>query len=606
MAKIILINAFEDHYLGTRVLASYLRKFGHKTHNILLGDGTSGYSLVQDLQEDHLGYMIFVDEQLISHAGNTHPLSQEDFLALERIIEEEHPDVIGFSARSTNNYLAPDIVAVLRQAAPDALRVAGGYGPTLEPELYLDAGFDVIIRGDGEEALLELMHCCDKKDISSATKIQNTCWNKIYGGVKNSLRNQEKSLEKYPPQLYGNESFSLVKYGMVKRHYDPMLETLNYHTYLGRGCHGKCTYCSGGQWKNLYRNEGVKAYPRRNRNMYDVLEECKSLPESIKFITFTDEFWSMSTEKTKKFFTLYKQHVHKPFFAYLQYEQMINNPELFETILDAGLQMTGIGFQHGYASFLQKYYGRKAHYDILLKYTKMLFDNFIRCNCQFIAGNCYETERDFLECLSLIRTIPSHIEFRELAILDIFRLRPHPKTPITVMAPRTVTEPMPANDYLYRAICMFLANKMDFDELKNIMSATCFKKDAMLFYDFSHSFMYRQRKQHYKALMETEAGKDWVFVGAGDTYRRNKKFFSPINPRCFIVDKEYYSATQLDGIPIRTTEEFFTSHDFTEDTRFMIFMNPANNMARNLLRTFGVHRESIHACSIGLDNGIFR
>lgn len=145
--------------------------------------------------------MIWYEERLISYAGNTHPVLQEDFLKLGRIIEEEHIDVIGFSTRSTNNYLVADIDSVLRRAVPDALRVARGYGSTLEPELYLDAGFDVIIRGDGEEALLELMHCCDKKYIFLATKIQNTCWNKIYGGVKNSLRHQEKSLEKYPPQL---------------------------------------------------------------------------------------------------------------------------------------------------------------------------------------------------------------------------------------------------------------------------------------------------------------------------------------------------------------------------------------------------------------------
>lgn len=36
MAKIVFINAYETSYLGTRILASYMLKLGHKVHNILL------------------------------------------------------------------------------------------------------------------------------------------------------------------------------------------------------------------------------------------------------------------------------------------------------------------------------------------------------------------------------------------------------------------------------------------------------------------------------------------------------------------------------------------------------------------------------------------
>ena len=161
MSKMVFVNAFEYTYLGTRILASYLKQFGHETHNILLGCDSGRY--VSTLQEKHHGYLALWRGKLTSNIANIFPLTDKDYEELEKIAREEQPDIIGFSARSTNNHLIPHLVPVFRRAAPKALLVAGGYGPTLEPELYLDGGFDVIVRGDGEEALLELVNCHKKK-----------------------------------------------------------------------------------------------------------------------------------------------------------------------------------------------------------------------------------------------------------------------------------------------------------------------------------------------------------------------------------------------------------------------------------------------------------
>lgn len=601
MTKVCFVNAFEYNYLGTRQLASYLRKFGHETHNILLGHISDGYSPVQELKDEHHGYMILIDGSLISHAGNRWPLSESDFTLLGEVLAEEQPDIIGFSARSTNNYLIPELVPVFRKAAPHALLAAGGYGPTLEPDLYLDGGFDVVIRGDGEEAVLELADAVQAGEKEAALLIKNTYWNKSFGGGRNPMRDQEKHLEKYPPQLIGNDAFSVIADGMVKRHYDPALQSLDYVTYLGRGCTGKCTYCSGGQWRTLYREEGKKAYPRRNRDIHSVIEECSSISDCKRVIGFCDEFWSMSISQTREFFTLYKKNVKKPFFAYLQYDQMVNNRDLFELILDAGLMATGIGFQHGSAAFLKKYYGRNAHYDLLLEYARMLSDNLVRYYCQFIGGNCYETLDDFHECLSLIRKLPSDIEFRELAVLDIFRLRPHPKTPITLIAPRVLTNPMSANEWLYRAVLMQLANKMPEDELQELMTVSSFKRDTMIFYDFSRSWWYRQQRHHYERLIAEEADKDWIFYGAGENYQRNKKFFAPLKPRVILVDRAYLlNKKEVDGIPIVCAEDFLTGSEVDKESRYLIFINPASHVAQNLLRTYKVPRDHIHACEIGL------
>jgi len=600
MAKIVFVNAFEHTYIGTRVLAAYLRKFGHKTHNILLGHDGSAFST--ELHEDYHGVMSLYYGQIALRKYNNHPLSLYDLKNLEIILKEECPDIIGYSARSTNNHLIKSISPILRQSMPHALLVAGGFGPTLEPNLYLNNNFDVVIRGDGEEALLELATYYDKQDFESLIKIENTYWNKKYGECHNPIRNQERDLEKYPPQLYGHDSFTLISNDIVKRNYDPAVDGSIYFTYLGRGCTGKCTYCSSGQWTSLYRKEGKKAYPRRNRNFYSVLSECSSLPENIKQIGFVDEFWSMNKKQTLEFFTLWKEKINKPFWAYLQYEQMVRNKDLFELVVDAGLANTGMGFQTGSSEFLKKYYDRNPQFDIMIEYAHMLFNNYILCESQFIQGNCYETYDDFLETIQLIRKLPFDIEQPLLMHIAISRLKPLPKTPLTLIAPRVLTDPMNTNEWLYRSVLMYLANKMDKEMHEEIMSIKLFRENAMLIYDFSRSWLYREQKKYYNKLIEENSkNNDWIFYGAGEIYHNNKKFFESFNVHAILIDKQYYkNEKKVDGIPVISTEDFF-KHEHDDSINYLVLRNPAYHLSRKLLRTYHVDRKKIHACEININ-----
>lgn len=600
MSKMIFVNAFEYTYLGTRILASYLKQSGHETHNILLGCDSGRY--VSTLQEKHHGYLALWRGKLTSNIANIFPLTVEDYAELERILLEEQPDIIGFSARSTNNHLIPHLVPVFRRAAPQALLVAGGYGPTLEPELYLDGGFDVVIRGDGEEALLELVNCHEKKDWETAVTLSNTVWSKDFGGHCNSMRDQEKDLEKYPPQLYGHEYFTVIAEGSVKRHFDPVIKDVTYTTYLGRGCTGKCTYCSGGQWRSLYKLDNKKSYPRRNRNYLDVINECASIPENIKFIFFMDEFWSMSKKSSAEFFSLYKDKVNKNFFAYLHYEQMVEDKKLFALAIDAGLSYTGIGFQSGSENMLRNYYGRRPQHEIMLEYAHMLFDNFIACTAQFISGNCYETWEDFLQTVDLARQLPFNPELPDLMDISVSRLRPHPKTPLTIIAPRVVTDPMPANEWLYRAMIIYLANKMEQEDLNEIMSMRMFKRDALQLIDFYRGWIYRTQRQHFEKLVAEGQEHDWIFYGAGENYLRNKNFFASLKPRAILVDRAYLPAEKdIQGTPIVCTEDFFAENNYDKDSRFLSFILSTNYgypVSKKLMHSYNVPRNNIHSCEI--------
>lgn len=600
MGKTVFVNAFEYGYLGTRLLAAYLQRLGHETHNILLGSNGKVATDTQNLlTESYEGYQQLRQGKIVVHANMARPLTEKDLLSLESVLREETPDIIGFSARPTNNYLVPILVPIFRRAAPGALLAAGGFGPTLEPEIYLDGGFDVVVRGDGEEPMRELAICKDAGDMEAARCIANTYWSEKWGKARNNLRDQEKELSKYPPMLWGDAFFTVIANGRIRRYYDPLAHGKSYITYFGRGCTGRCSYCSGGQWISLYRDEGRKAYPRRNRNILDVVRECEKCPESTRMIMFSDEYWALPTAKTQEFFTLYKEKVGKPFSAYLGYEQMVNNKELFELVVDAGLQYTGIGFQTGSARLSRQCYQRELHADILVEYAHMLFTNYIHCCSQFIGGNCYETIEDFNETINLVRRLPFSMELPYLCDVEVIRLRPHPKTPITIIAPRVVSDPMPAREWLFRALILNFARFSDENTLIKLMDNKKFIEDPFLLKDLYIATLMDLQRKHFEKLREEGAGKDWIFYGAGKQFSLSGSFFNALKPRAIMVDREFSPEQKmLHNIPVVYTEDIM--RDMDRETRFLVFALPSFPLAKKLLRGYGVSRSNIHCCELNL------
>lgn len=597
MQKVIFVNLYETCYLGTRCLASYLRANGHETHNILFEEYV--HEITEEPRETEIiGYHMYINGTIYEQPTIQGALPAQSAARLEEAIRLEKPDVIGFSSRSTHNYLAQELETLFRRVAPDALLVAGGYGPTLNPEIFLEAGFDVVVRGDGEEALLDLVNAWESRDRTALTATPATVWSAAWGGVKNPLRDQKKDISCYPAPLSGNEFFSYIQNGELQRHMDPVLTKKNYFTFFGRGCIGTCSYCSGGNWSRMYREEGKKAYKRRNRDIDDVVRELSALPETVDTIIFADEYWGNSRDKTKEFFRKYRDEVQLPFFAYLDYEQMVTDFELFNLVLDAGLMATGIGFQTGSREFALKYYHRKQNFPLLVEYCHLLFANKIHINPQFIGGNCYETWDDFMQTVRLVRKLPFSIETPFNVQLQSTQLKPHPKSPLREIAPRVVTDPMPTREWYYRAVLLELARLMDEDAFNAVLEIKRYREEPKELQRAFRALLFKKIYAHYRELIDTQAGKPWYFYGAGDVYRRNREFFASLTPQAILIDSKYIGNTrQVDGIPAMTPEELFSKGDLAADAQFLVFTSDPWRQEKTLLRTWQVPFASIHACA---------
>lgn len=593
MPKIVFINAYETSYLGTRILASYMLVKGYETHNVILCSGeyvTIGFPL-----EKHEGYQSYSHAKLSVNKATRYKVSEADLFHLENVLKAEAPDVIGFSARSTNNWLIPVLMPVFRSAAPGALVVGGGFGPTLEPELYLDGGFDCVIRGDGEEPLAELMECVEKDDLAKARGIRNTVWKGEDGKIiANPLRPQEKNLSKYGMPLHGNQYFSYINEGVLRRFHDPMEESPTYFTYFGRGCIGHCTYCSGGQWASLYRECGARVYKRRNREIPELIDELKQMPAAAKHVWLVDEYFGLSSQKTLEFCELYKKYVNKTFFCYLNYEYMLEHTDIFFKLVDAGLVGTGIGFQTGSEAFAAGQYHRKHKNADLIRYAELCFDTNIFAGIHIIGGNCYETPEVFGETVELMRRLPYSVEDPWRMPIENIKLRPHPRTPITFLSPRVVSDPMSATEWLYRGVLLEFARLLSREEYGEVAADTHWRADPVAFNQFFKATLKSRQLTHFSRVKASLEGKPVIFYGAGTHYAPNKAFFRGLDVKAFLIDSPYATPAHIDGIPAYDTADFLAHEARPNDFTYISFITQSYQPRVRLHMRHGVANGNIH------------
>lgn len=603
MARVLLLNFYEVNYLGTRLLASWLRSNGHETHNIFFKDIKWEERAMPE--ETHLGYQYFQAGRILCSGYDIRPYSLREAELLEQAVRDFVPDVLGCSARSANDALMADLCPRLRRAAPEALLVAGGHGPSLRAEWYLQQGFDVVVRGDGEETLLELADHHDKRALAWA--IANTSWRHDEEFIHNPLRRQNKNIDTYPAPLHGDAYCSFIDNDTLHPHCDPMgapnttfFSGKTYSTFLGRGCARRCTYCCGGQWAALYRREGSgTVYKCRLRGMDSVLDELVAVEKSrFSYVEFVDECFSLSTTKAEYFFTQYAERVGLPFSIYLDYQKMLNNRNLFQHVVDAGLDHTDIGIQTGSEEFARRYYRRTGTNNVYRDYAWLLFHSLISTRLHFIGGNCYEDEDTFSQTLDFIKQMPFCPTDPLRNTLVNVRLKVFPHTPITTLAPRVQSAPMPSGEWWRRGILMELRRIVDDAEMNDVRTDACFLHNPALLHAYYWRRLEETQRRIFTELAHTLAGKPVVFFGVGAQWRDNKAFFHELGlrPQAFLVSRNYVDSlpTRVDGVPLHAAEDFFSE---TREVDVIIFSESATGISRRLRRGFGLPAERMHPCA---------
>ena len=226
----------------------------------------------------------------LQQAGHSVHLVDCTFLdkkeALDRALETQ-AEVVGIYAMVS---MLDECLWFARQLRPTCrLLVAGGPLPTCDPEPFLN-DFDVVVRGEGEQTMLELLQAYE--ETSELDKIAGIVYRKLGDEpakselVSTPERAFTKTLDRIPfpaRALLPNESY--IRYG--KKKYGYSITTV----MSTRGCPFRCEFCSNVVFGGSYRE-------RSPENVVDEIVEVLAL--GYDRISFTDDVFTMKKGRVVK------------------------------------------------------------------------------------------------------------------------------------------------------------------------------------------------------------------------------------------------------------------------------------------------------------------
>lgn len=187
----------------------------------------------------------------------------------EFILDEPRPLFIGFSAYLSNIDQAIKTIDIIKQKS-DTPFVAGGFGPTFDPELFLDNGFDIAMRGEGEENILDVAKHFQGK--ISRADIPGISYKENGKVVNNTIKPLSININDIP-----SPSRDTVQYAIDRR--TPV------HLLTARGCTGFCNFCSIASFFKL-----SNTCKWRGRDITNIICEMKELSDSgIKHVKVVDD-----------------------------------------------------------------------------------------------------------------------------------------------------------------------------------------------------------------------------------------------------------------------------------------------------------------------------
>uniref|UniRef100_UPI003B52C9E3 magnesium-protoporphyrin IX monomethyl ester anaerobic oxidative cyclase n=1 Tax=Roseovarius indicus TaxID=540747 RepID=UPI003B52C9E3 len=202
-------------------------------------------------------------------------------------LQELQPDVVGTTAITPSIYKAERILEIAKQVVPDALGILGGVHATFMFKQVLSEApwVDVIVRGEGEEIIVELIRAVDEgRYFQDRRRIKGLAFRDGEEIVATQAASTVKDLDGITPD------WSLLEW--EKYIYVP-LNTRVAIPNMARGCPFTCSFCS--QWK-FWRDYRV-------RDPKAVVDEIETLvnEHGVGFFILADEEPTINKRKFTEF-----------------------------------------------------------------------------------------------------------------------------------------------------------------------------------------------------------------------------------------------------------------------------------------------------------------
>lgn len=374
-------------------ISSFLRLHGHSTRLLFMRKFPLGADVSSSFTKDFFAY------------------SEDE---IESVREWGRKcDLLGISCMSLNAQRTHQLVKVLKQS--DVPLVWGGPHATGAPEDCLQSA-DIICRGEGEEALLELADTLECGGIIYGIK---NLWIRGEHGVhRNEVRPLTENLDSFGGHDFDISHHYVLDRGSIRRVLEGDVGPVIYLNMM-RGCRFQCNFCGWSLHHRLYKGKGKRVRKRTPESIVSETHEIVRRFPHVEMINFqNDDDFFFTVDEVRRFADGWKQHVQLPFT--IQGSPLTLTREKLELFVDAGLKVLAMGIQSGSDKVLKKY-NRPMYREHIVRAAELLSEYAGRIQLYYDAlyNSPYEEPKDLVETLNLVRSMkpPFYFHPRNLTYL---------------------------------------------------------------------------------------------------------------------------------------------------------------------------------------------
>ena len=303
-------------------------------------------------------------------------------------ISRYDPALIAFSALTGVHHSLEQLALRIKRELNLPI-IVGGPHPTYSPDMINSPGIDIICRGEGELAMLELADALDAgKDI---TRIRNLHVKARNGAIHRNDMRPAFPLDELPPpdrELYYKYRF--LRDMPMKRFISSM------------GCPYPCTFCHEPVIRNMYRTESKSDYLRR-KSVARAVAEIKYIKDRypLRHVHFSDDLFFIrnSYKWLEEFADVYPRDVGLPWNCNLRYDSV--NQLAADLLEKAGCYGAAVGLESGNQEIREVVIRKRSKNEHIVEGARLLREKRIKVLTTNMIGLPGETLDNALETVQL-------------------------------------------------------------------------------------------------------------------------------------------------------------------------------------------------------------
>ena len=296
------------------------------------------------------------------------------------------------------SHRAEDAYAVLNALPRDLPTIVGGHHATTYPQAVLDhcPGVDVVVRGEGEDAIREILAGRDLRDVAGASFREN-------GRV---IHNPPRPISSYqdPEPIDRTLRRRSYPYGLFFGGRPAGFRVESMET--SRGCPFRCKFCSAA-------TRGRKWVCRDPKSVVDEIERIEA-----DLIFIVDDNFAHDLDRLEEMCDLLLRRRIRRHYMIQARTSIASRPELLPKLYEAGFRVMLIGVESAQDRTLKAISKGITIADVKEAFGRLSRFNWL-LNGNFIVGNLDETRHEMLQMADL-----AHEARMDLVMLTMLRCEP--------------------------------------------------------------------------------------------------------------------------------------------------------------------------------------